>query len=220
MPQDGPGGARGALFIAILAALPIHNRILAQPELQHPLPLIAATCSVVIRPTDDYTVDYDGYSLSFLNVAEIKLYAAGGTQIAPVSVDISSMYNDGSKAYLATNAVDNDPGTFVYTANGDPYPMLTVRYDCPGGNSTADRVVVLNHDDPCCRSWLLFFTLDFLDAGGKADTRLAYEFMETQPVYTVWGRRELSLSSVPEWHAVLASHAGPLAVCLLQLAER
>jgi hypothetical protein len=66
-----------------------------------------------------------------------------------------------------------------------------VRYDCPGGKTTAARVVVHNRDEDCCRERLNRFSLDFVDASGQVDPQLTFSFSGGQPVYTVWSRREL-----------------------------
>jgi hypothetical protein len=122
-----------------------------------------------------------------LNLAEVKLYAANGAQITPVAASISTVYDGTTDG--AANTIDNNLATHCHTAWGDTRPMLNVSYSCPGGKTTAARVVVHNRDEDCCRHRLDVFSLDFVDASGQVDPRLTFSFSGSEPVYTVLGIR-------------------------------
>jgi hypothetical protein len=135
-------------------------------------------CSVVIRPIFPNDVNPP------LAVAEIKLYAADDTQIAPLSAQLSSEYGIMSNAAAA---VDNNLATAAITADEDPAPMLTVKYRCPGGQP-ADRVMVYSCS-PRCNGYLGTSAMDFVDGSGQVDPLLTIALLDEEPVITVPGRR-------------------------------
>ena len=129
--------------------------------------------------------------VDFLNLAEVKLYAADGAQITPVAASISTAYAGITATDSAANAIDNNLASICHTAPGDPSPTLTVSYSCPGGKTTAAKVVVHNRDEDCCRYRLTYFSLDFVDASGQVDPQRTFSFAGSgQPVYTVWATCE------------------------------
>jgi hypothetical protein len=134
---------------------------------------------VTIRPTTAGQID-------LLNIGELYLYAADGSPITPLAATQSTTFG---AAYVATNVIDNNTATFSHTANGDPSPRLTVLYSCPGGKTSAAKVVVHNRPD-CCQSRLNVFSLDFVNASGQADPLVAYKFVHAGASDTVWGERE------------------------------
>ena len=160
--------------------------------LRHP----AATCAIRIRPTSDGVADY-------LNVAEMYLYDAADARITPLSARLSTTYDYPTGE--APRCFDGDLTTWCSTLDpyyGDPNPTLTVLYDCPGGKTTAARVVVHNRDD-CCRHRLNFFSLEFVDASGEVDPLLTFSFAGSEPVFTVWGALCESLQGCSARHCLL-----------------
>ena len=150
------------------------------------------SCKVVIRPTVAGVVDY-------LNLAEVKLYAANGAQITPFAVSMSTVYRG---IYGSANVIDNNLATLGSTDDGDPSPTLTVQYDCPGGKTTAVKVVVHNRDEDCCRYRLNYFSLDIVPRDqvdlptGAWNLQRTFRFAGSQPVYTVWAICESLLGAV------------------------
>ena len=137
-----------------------------------------------IRPTTAGQID-------FLHIGEIYLYAADGSPITPLAATLSTTYSSSAETFPASNCIDNDTATTcgTFSGSGDPNPRLAVQYNCPGGKTSAAKVVVHNRAN-CCQSRLNLFSLDFVDAAGQADPLLTYKFAGSQQVYTVWGTRE------------------------------
>jgi hypothetical protein len=119
-------------------------------------------------------------------VAEIKLYAADGTQIVPLSAHLSSELGP---TYNAAAAVDNNLATGAVTADEDIAPKLTVKYYCPGGQPTANSVLVYRCSPTSCSGYLGLSAMDFVDGSGLADPLLTFELSDEEPVITVPGRR-------------------------------
>ncbi len=142
----------------------------------------AATCAIRIRPTTSSDV------ADYLTIAEMYLYDAAGARITPLSARLSTTINLNG---IPRHCIDGDLTTWCSTVDDgyDDSPTLTVRYDCPGGKTTAARVVVHNRDEDCCRAALNPFSLDFVDASGQVDPQLTFSFSGSKPVYTVWSRR-------------------------------
>ncbi len=126
---------------------------------------------MVIRPTQASVVDY-------LNLGEVELFDMAGQKLAPASL----VFTLGSTldSYRSSNCNDGNPFTMCHTLLTTP--TLAITYPCAGPTSVS-KVIVTNRVD-CCKDRIVKFTMDFLDATGKAD-RPSYQFPTTGPSYTV-----------------------------------
>jgi hypothetical protein len=126
---------------------------------------------VVIRPTQASVVDY-------LNLGEVELFDMAGQKLAPASL----VFTLGSTldSYRSSNCNDGNPFTMCHTLLTTP--TLAITYPCAGPTSVS-KVIVTNRVD-CCKDRIVKFTMDFLDATGKAD-RPSYQFPTPQASYTV-----------------------------------
>jgi hypothetical protein len=134
------------------------------------MPTAATVCAVVIEPTTAGDIDY-------LNINEIQVFPAGSTSSIPLTISMSSQYNELGENLQAANCIDGNwlsTCSTYSTLDNDTSPWLKVTYSCPSGQvEPGTKVVVTNRGfrgfDPGLESRLSKFTLHFHNSTGRID---------------------------------------------------